>query len=120
MPTRLTEALKSLTELQHLTVASPTAIDNLPHPTSVTCLKLFNLPRQYIDDWKWLAHIQRLQEIDVTFVDKDAKMQDPVHQGCAERLHIHNGTAESSNMSADGTGNILSNLPDEMTQKVFY
>ena len=117
LPTRLTDAFNSLPHLHNLTIRSPTAINGLPHPTLVSCLKLVDLP-QYSEDWRWVASIKGLEEIEVSFVKADVTSQDSGHVECAERLHIHGDKAESKYMFADGTGNIFANLPKETLVEV--
>ena len=92
-------------------------VNNLPHPTSVTCLKLINLP-QYSEDWQWMTSVQGLQEIDVSFVDTNEQSLDSERSQSGERLHIHGDKAQSKYMFADDTGNILANLPKETTLEV--
>ena len=108
---RLTSGLNSLPYLHTVTITNPSLVESLPHPQSVRCLKLHYLP-EHTDSWQWLALIQNLQELDVSFREKIHKS---IH---GERLHISITNVESTGMSTNGTGRILSNLPRTLSGKV--
>ena len=117
LPNILTSGCNSLPNLHTVAITNPSPAQSLPHPQSVSCLKLHYLP-QYYDDWQWLASIQNLFELDVSFFKK--KESSPIFRqlGHDERLIVSGQKVNSTNMSADGTGCILSNLPLDLSEKV--
>ena len=80
-------------------------------------MKILYLPK-YSEDWHWVASIHGLEEIDVSFMDTTSKPVDSSRLAHGERIHVDGQKAESTQMSAEGTGNILSNLPENMSGKV--
>ena len=80
-------------------------------------MKLHYLPK-YNEDWQWLASIQGLEEIDVSFIDTDSKSLGSSRLAHGERIHVDGQKAECTKLSAEGTGNILGNLPEHMSGKV--
>ena len=80
-------------------------------------MKFHYLPK-YSEDWKWLASIKGLEEIDVSFMDTHSKSLDSSGLAHGERIHVDGQKAECTKLSAEGTGNILGNLPEHMSGKV--
>ena len=62
--------------------------------------------------------IKGLEEIEVSFVDPDTGHPDSGFLGDREHIHVYDATVESTRMSPNGTGNILTNLPNDMLEKV--
>ena len=54
--------------------------------------------------------------IDVSFMDTESSDAQTVNHG--ERVQVHGENVECTALSAEGLGNILSNLPDHMREKV--
>ena len=120
LPGRLTDALNSLPHLETLIINQPTAVNSLPRPNCLRCLKIHYLPK-YSEDWHWVASIQGLEVIDVSFMDTDSKPLDSASRFLithGERIHVDGQKAECTKWSAEGTGKILSNLPENMIVKV--
>ena len=67
------------------------------------CLKLVGFP-DYTEEWRWLAEVKGLEEIEVSVGD--------------ERIHVHSEIADVNKMSATGTLKIMLNLPEYMRTKV--
>ena len=80
-------------------------------------MKIHYLPK-YCEDWHWVASIQGLEVIDVSFMDTNSKSLDSSRLAHGERFHVDGQEAECTKLSAEGAGNILSNLPENMSGKV--
>ena len=78
-------------------------------------MKLHYLPK-YREDWQWVSCIKGLEEIDVSFMDTESSDAQRVNRG--ERIQVHGENVECTALSAEGLGNILSNLPEHMREKV--
>ena len=71
-----------------------------------------------MDDWRWMACIQGLEEIDVSFVGTVTESSDTDQVIHPERIHVHGENVECTALSAEGLSNIPSNLPEHMREKV--
>ena len=80
-------------------------------------MKLHYLPK-YSEDWHWVASIQGLEVIDVSFMDTNNEPLDSSRLAHGERIYVDGQKAECTKLSAEGLGNILSNLPENMSEKV--
>ena len=70
----------------------------------------------FSDDWQWVSCILDLEEIDVSFMGTESSDAQRVNHG--ERIQVHGENVECTALSAEGLGNILSNLPEHMRKKV--
>ena len=113
LPGRLTDAFKSLNKLQNLVIENPISVESLPHPTSVCCLKLVNLPSEYSEDWQWVGLINCLQEIEVSIAGKG------LSRGA---LNIDGDNAKLAGIKDEETARsiviLTSNLPANLKKKV--
>ena len=56
--------------------------------------------------------------MEVSFVDATTRSSGSSEN--VEHFHLYDEKVESKNMSAGGTGNILSSLPKDVSQKVYH
>ena len=98
-------------------ITEPAVLDNIPHPHSLRCMKLNHLPK-YSVDWQWVASIQGLEEIDVSFMDRDTKSMESNGLEHVERIHVCGGNVACRKLSVYGTDKMLSNLPEHIRHKV--
>ena len=117
LPGRLTDVFNSMKGLQRMTITSPSAIDSLPHPTSLRCLELLDLP-PYSEDWQWMASMEGLERVEVSIINPDIGLSSSGSVSLEEYLHIYGTQVKSRIMSLGGTGSILNNLPKDMLVKV--
>ena len=80
-------------------------------------MELHDLPK-YSEDWHWVASIHGLEVLDVSFMDINNEHLDSSPLSHRERIHVDGQKAACTNLSAGGAGNILSNLPEYMSEKV--
>ena len=114
---RVIEGLKSIPELQRLTITNPAAFNGLPHHTTLHELKLTGLP-QYCPDWRWLTLNEDLDVIDLSFkinVTNEVSLPDRKRY---ENVHVSGETTKVEGMTADGTMVIMENLPHAIRLKV--
>ena len=111
------DSLNSLLRLETLIITQPTAVSSLPHPNSVRCMKIHYLPK-YSEDWHWVASIQGLEVLDVSFMDTNSKPLDSSRLAHGEHIRVDGQKAICTKLTAEGAGNILRHLPQGMRVKV--
>ena len=108
LPGRLTEALNSLPRLETVIIGDPTALHCFPHPSSVQCLKLFNIPPD-CDDWEWLKTVDKLTELHISIREEEEDSGRPqVHKA------DHNSVTDSKTTLT--VTKFMSNLPKTLTK----
>ena len=114
---RVIEGLKSIPELQKLTITNPAAFNGLPHHTALRELKLTGLP-QYSPDWRWLTLYEDLDVIDLSFKTNATSEVSLPDVETEEHIYVSGETARVEGMTADGTMVIMENLPHAVRIKV--
>lgn len=118
LPSRLSAGLQSLPRLEQMTISNPPLVSSFPTLKVLTCLKLLDIP-DYCAEWRWIADLQGLQEMEVSFACMEMyqlKRGRDLLQ--TERLHAQGSKVRVERMSTR-TLTIMENLPEYMFSKVY-
>ena len=107
LPTRLTDGIQSLPNLDKFVISNPTSVTMLPHPTLIRYLEIHSLPPD-CEDWVWLQQALNLQNIDIIFAKSSAEIEE---DAISEEFHLHDTHVDLMKVSGPSL-KILENVPE--------
>ena len=110
LPGRLTDAFNSLPRLETVIMRNPTALHCFPHPSSVHCLKLLNIPPD-CDDWEWVRNVDTLTELHISIREEQ-------EDSGGQQIHKANRYSGASSRTASTLTKVMSHLPNTLIKLV--
>ena len=111
----------ALIRLEEVVISHPTEIEQLPHLTSISRLKLLNIPSN-CPDWQWLENVQGLTELEVSITG--ANVQSKQRRSGRFIVNIHGTKAELSNIDEEETSlamaKVAISLPENLRTVVSF
>ena len=110
LPERLSDAFNSFPRLERVIIDNPTALHCFPHPRSVQCLKLLNIPPD-CDDWAWLRNVDTLTELHISIREEQ-------EDSGGQHVHKADRNSVASSRTASTLTKVKSHLPARLTKLV--
>ena len=108
LSSKIARAVRAFHHLEKLIISQPTAVEQFPHLSSISILKLLDIPVD-CNDWQWLPRIENLSEFEISVQGTNAQ---------SGSLHVRNRNADLNSVADVSTVSslmkVMSHLPMEL------